>query len=250
MKNRTKASISSSTFGKAFLVKAWEARDELLEYERHGFAQFFYITTCAHIESVLINCIKIRLYSIGNFKWETEDPCKFDINKKVHLCPFDPIISSIRHIASSLEDSIENAPLSKLIKVYNDVFPETLSSVVGKELKKDLDALAKLRNIFAHGRDIFIEFENEDPSNLKGTLDDNPLQYPAQRLQAAGIISCTTSETTLQNHHEFTSVFFCDEAILHFYNIVREIESLLKECFSFLPEKMMYVYKELPEIQA
>lgn len=248
MKKRSKAFISSSTFGKAFLAKAWEARDELLEYERRGFAQFFYLTICGHIESVLMNCIKTRLNMIESAHWEQVGPIECTVNNEKHLCPLNPVIASVRLMASRMKNKVETAPLSKLLQLYNEVFPAALSSVVGQELSKDLDALAKLRNIFAHGRDIFIEFEGEDLMNLKGTLDDNPLKYPAQRLQAAGII--TSFNITGQNHHEFISIFFGDKAMLHFYGIIREVESALKENSSFLPEKMMFIIPELPELQA
>lgn len=55
MSSRSKAFISTSLFSKSFLAKAWEARNELLDYEKRGFAQFVYLTICGHIESVLGN---------------------------------------------------------------------------------------------------------------------------------------------------------------------------------------------------
>lgn len=70
MKQRSKSRISSGTYGKAFLAKAWEMREDLLDYERRRFAQFFYLTVCGHLESVIISHIKMRLFFITQTNWE------------------------------------------------------------------------------------------------------------------------------------------------------------------------------------
>ncbi|MEW8266493.1 MAG: hypothetical protein AB2731_10150 [Candidatus Thiodiazotropha sp.] len=245
---RSRVFISSNTFGKAFLAKAWEARGELQKYERRGFAQYFYIIITGHIETVIMSCIKARLKIIMSVQWNKAGLYELELNNEIQSHSLEPITSSIKQIASSTLNEVENAPLSKLVQLYNKVFPENINLVIGSESKKDLDALAVLRNIFAHGRDIFVEFEGEDPAEFKGILDGNPLKNPAQRLQAAGII--TNFDITGQNHDSFTSIFFSDEAMLYFYNVVREVESKLKLNNQFVPENMMYHIQELPEIQS
>lgn len=245
--SKAKIYVSTNTFGKAYLVNAWEARGELLEYERRGFAQFFYLTISGHIESVIMSCIKARLKMIISINWSEAGEYEFELNNKVQTYSIKPIIASIKKMANSMLREVESAPLSKLLQLYNEIFPDNIGSVIGNEHKKDLDALACLRNLFAHGRDLFIEFEEKFPDDLKGTLDGNPLKYPAQRLHSAGIIK--NFDITTKNHHLFTSLFFSDEAMLYFYKIIREVESKLKLENTFVPENMLQFIQELPELQ-
>lgn len=62
---------------KAYLAKAWAVRAELTDYERRGFAQFFYLTVCGHLEAVLVAHIKARLFSMSAFKWHNAPNMKF-----------------------------------------------------------------------------------------------------------------------------------------------------------------------------
>lgn len=248
MSNRSRIWVSSSIYGKAFLAKAWDARGELLEYERRGFAQFFYLTLCGHFESVLMNRIKARLRFVHTSPWQLVGSIKWTIEATEHICSLEPVVASVRHMASRLTEEVENAPLTKLTSVFGTVFPESLRTVLGHELLNDINALAALRNIFAHGRDLVMEFEGEDLSSLRGNLDDNPLKFPAQRLQAAGVID--SFDITGSNHHAFMSNFFSDAAMLHFYRAVRSAEEKINSFGSFIPEEMWFDTPPLPELRA
>lgn len=125
------------------------------------------------------------------------------------------------------------------------MFSQSLKEVVGKELHEDLTALASLRNLFAHGRDLFIEFDA--PFAEKATLDKNPLQKPAQRLHQVGIIK--DFNITGQNYDEFQTLFFSDEALLHFYQAVQKIEESLMNSIRFLPDKAMPFLQKLPDFE-
>jgi len=240
-----RTSISTTTFSKAYLSVAWKNRDQLKEYERRGFAQFFYLTLCGHIEGVLAALIKARLQSVTHMvRWETLPPAEFNAYGKIQSCRLDPLIESLRRLLSSISDEAQSAPMAKLIELHGRIFPQKLSDILGPDLHQDLLALNSLRNLFAHGRDMFMEFD--DPFVGKGTLAGNPLQLPAQRLLAAKIIKCLN--ITGQNHNEFQAQFFDDDALLYFYNAVQEIEKRLDASRTFLPESVVPSIPALPTI--
>src|SRR4051794_14564341 len=78
MPKKTDAShiaISTTAYSKAYLVPAWRSRAQLKEYERYGFAQFVYITLCAHVEGILADLITARLRSVRLFvPWDRLPP--------------------------------------------------------------------------------------------------------------------------------------------------------------------------------
>lgn len=241
-----RAWISTTTFSKAYLLVAWKSRDQLKEYERRGFAQFFYLTICGHVEGLLASVIKSRLHSINMLRWYPIPPMQVEDGDTVHSCPFDPVVESMERIISTLGDEIDSAPLAKLIELHSKVFPQALSDIVGSDLHQDLLALAYLRNLFAHGRDLFMKFDNAFAG--KATLDKNPLQLPAQRLQAAKIIK--DFNITGQNYNDFQAVFFGDEALLYFYRAVQDIEKKLRAFCTFLPETRLPTFPTLPDLDA
>lgn len=123
------------------------------------------------------------------------------------------------------------------MEIFAWVFPEKLRDVIGSELHEDMIALSDLRNIFAHGRQIFMDFYGEGFLDLLGSLDGNPLKKPANRLFKVGIIK--SLEITGQNHNDFYAVFYSDDAMLYFYRAVNSIEEKLEANSTFLPERYL-----------
>jgi hypothetical protein len=246
-RSHARSSISSSVFSKSYLAKAWEARSELLDYERRGFAQFFYLTICGHIESQLASVISGRLTSIyRTINWDDLPPFQLGIDGVDHKCSLEPVTRSLRQIARHVEGIVDDAPLGKLMEIFAWVFPEKLRDLIGSELHEDMIALADLRNIFAHGRQIFMDFYGEDFSELRGSLDGNPLKTPANRLLKVGIIK--NLEITGQNHNDFYAVFYGDDAMLHFYRAANSIEEKLEANSTFLPERY-FKHSKLPSLK-
>lgn len=245
-----RSSISTNTFSKAFLSKAWEARSELLDYEKRGFAQFFYLTICGHAESLLASIITTRLLFIRTdtaINWGTLPSMQYQNNDVAHECPVEPVIASIKQIANSLKNETDSAPLSKLFALHDRTFPQKLKDIVGAELWADLDALASLRNLFAHGRDLIMDFDVDENFGFKGILDGNALMKPAQRLLKAGIIK--NLDINGQNHHEFHGIFYGDAAMVYFYHAVQSIEERLRASTVFLPEKNNIFYSKLLDLK-
>lgn len=239
--------ISTTIYSQAYLEVAWKHRGELKDYERRGFAQFVYLTMCAHLESLLAELIRQRLHSIKHMLvWEKLPPMNLNQNDQTHSCELRPIYESLFRMADSLSDQTHNAPLRKLKETYNVLFSPPLTEVISKELNEDFEALGDLRNLFAHGRDLFLDFEGEFPEG-HATLDSNPIQRPALRLKCAEIIKDV--KITQWNRNEFQSAFYRDEALMYFYNAVEQIEEKVRANLTFLPEKAFPVINPLPKLQ-
>lgn len=240
------SSISTTTFGRAYLQRAWESRSTLTEYERNGFAIFFYLTVTGHVEATMAELIERRLMysrSVTNklrdetFKWETQDDEPGYATLPIH----DTLVSLISNFMRQLDRS----SLNDLITLIQDVFAIKLSDLL-EEAYLDLKALANLRNVFAHGRDFWLRF-NQNEANLL-SLDDNPLQLAAQRLSAAKVLS--TLKLDAWTHPDFQRALFSDAAMLYFLGRAREIESRLKGLLSFAPEHDIPLMVSLPDLHA
>jgi hypothetical protein len=138
----------------------------------------------------------------------------------------------------TLELDVNSAPLCKLIESFNNIFPENLKNLIGADLDSDIRALANLRNLFAHGRNLMMEFEVSDSFTLKGTLDSNQLKLPAERLYKAGLIKNFDMDSI--NYNEFHSIFYSDEVLLYFYKAIENIDIKLKSFAVFPVERNMF----------
>jgi hypothetical protein len=230
------------------LAVAWRTRHQLKDYERRGFAQFVYLTVSAHLEGVLADLLGKRCFWLPHMvHWEKLPPMRFEQDQQTHICDLKPLYESFLRVVAALEDESHTATLNKLIELYNVIFAPPLSKVIGKELYDDVLALASLRNLFAHGRDFFLEFEGPYDSPGHAFLDYNPIQRPALRLHKAGIIKDLT--ITGKTHRDFQSAFFADDALLYFYRAVEQIEEKLVESIDFLPEKGLPTIPRLPKLE-
>ncbi len=161
-------------------------------------------------------------------------------------CSIDPIATTIKSLANGIAAEAESAPLSKLAELYAKAFGRPLNSVLSTELSQDLKALAALRNVFAHGRDLVMEFRHDPNDRLQGTLEENPLQFVVQRLQSVGVMKKV--EINGANYDSIWSGFFSDNSLLHFYNAVRSIEISVRAASDFTPEQGFYMSPPLPEL--
>ena len=252
-----KIRISSTTYSKSYLTVAWQTRNQLEDYERRGFAIFVYLTISAHLESVLVELLRHRCQSIRYMlRWEELPPMELLEGAQKHLCDLKPIYESLFCVVAEFEKKSYNAPLSNLKELYNVLFSPSIRLIVGDDLYEDLLALADLRNMFAHGRDFFLEYPFTATggsfleSNPKASLESNPIKKSALRLYKAGIIK--DLNITNQKQAEFQSAFFADDAILYFYRAVEEIEQKLLEKVTFLPEQEQFTWtlSKLPKLEA
>jgi hypothetical protein len=226
--------IQTSDFGKAFLSRVWNDRNSLTERERRGFAQFVYLTVLGHLEFTISQHIHARIFTLlTGIDWEKLGPFTHTFNQVEKTHDSKPLGRTMRKMLDVINEKTQSASMGKLVEFHNEVFHNPILKRIGSDLQLDLDALIALRNIFAHGRDVWVEVEGIPPG--KGILDGNPIQKPAQRLLAAGILPNLTFNT--MTHGEFTLRFYSDEALLYFYKKAQCIEAALLETMDFEPEK-------------
>lgn len=247
MNKRGRFSISTSVFNKAYLRCAWSERNRLAPYERHGFAQFFYLTISGQLEAVISAMIKARLASIRYmFHWDRLPPMTYTCNGEENSCSVEPLASSLLALLDATSAEAERAPYEQLCGLFSQIFSKTVSEIIGKERDQDMKALFRLRNIFAHSREFYLEHEGLD-SDHKITLEGNPLFLPAQRLQRAGIIK--HFDFTGKNHPELQAYFYSEQALLHFYDQVVEAETQLRNSVEFPLERGRLFLEKLPDLR-
>jgi hypothetical protein len=238
------SSVSTTTFSRAYLQRAWETRSTLADNERNGFAIFFYLTVTGHVEATMVELMERRLmytrsvvaqHRKGNFSWGNA--------KEEPDYPTLPIHDTLMSLVAHFVRRIDKAPLDALIELFQDVFAVQLPNMLG-DTHQDLKALASLRNVFAHGRDLWLRF-NQDDDNLL-SLEKNPLQLPAQRLLAAEVL--TTLQFDARTHRDFQRAFFSDAAMLYFLGKAQEVENKLKGVLAFIPEKELPLMVSLPDL--
>lgn len=243
---RLHSTVSTTTYNRAYLVKAWEHRSTLGEHERHGFAQFFYLTIASHVEACMGEIIERRLMYTRTLVREVRDQSFSWKKEGVEVShSAAPLYSALRGVVEHFARKAEKAPLEPLSEYFQDLFGVKLPSLLG-ELHSDLKALASLRNVFAHGRSLWLEFEQSERNLV--VLEQNPLQLPAQRLYAAGILKSLQIDG--DDHHEFRTAFYSDPALLYFLDRAKRIETLFKGQLTFEPERDMPLMVSLPELQA
>lgn len=249
MKSKGRISISTSVFSKAYLKQAWAERDALTDYERRGFAQFFYLTISGHLESVIAEVIKTRLRSIRTaLPWDQPGQIAYTKNGEKYSCSLEPLVTSLFALLDSSEQMADQASFEQLRSLYSSLFDRSLADAIGSELDQDIKALFRLRNMFAHSRQLYVDVEGFPGHSM--TLEGNPFFFPAQRLQRAGIIKSLT--ITPQNYRKFQEQFYSDQTLMFFYDRVIETEHRVRTQVSFLPETGildMHVV-ELPDLRA
>jgi hypothetical protein len=245
------SAVPTALYSSAFLAKAWEGRSQLNEFERRGFAQFFYATICGHLENVFAAHITARIrVALIVIKWDSFAPATLNDSGMIKQCSLQPVTDSIKSVLSHLLDELEVATLDKLTKLYATVFAKPLTDAIGLELHQDLKALAAIRNLFVHGRDFYLEFKDLGPvvpMKFELTLDSHPLQHAADQLYKASIIKRLDLDGT--THDELRAAFYSDEGLLYFHKAVREIEEQLKAHRDFQPENNFAHFTPLPPLK-
>ena len=232
----SRSSTDSST---AYLEAVWNGRLNLRDHERLGFAQFFYVFLNTHVESQLFALIDFRLESIREFAQTASHDLAYRLahTKKGDSAHFKsieadshPAFYSLHKIIDEKYKCLKNAPIVRLMEMYDSIFPLPLKVIIGEELKRDLTAVTSMRNVFAHGRRISIDFEGP-MGNGKAHLDSATLKEAAKRLQKANLLSKEEPIST-QTYYRWERSIFSDKALLYFYNRILQIDGKLKDCSS------------------
>ena len=220
----------SSYNSHAFLSRMWLDRNSLSAVERKGFVQFFYLTLCGHTESVIAEVIRTRISDARvAIRPDTVPPLKFKSGERLELVSSAPLVESVLQIALALSREAQSAPLSKLIELVSKVFPGKLRDAIGAATYDDLNALAALRNLFAHCRDIIVEFE----IITGGITDWGALEVPIKVLKSAKIVPDQIFGG--HNWNELVDVIYSDAAMRYFHSAAQKVECELYRLSNYGP---------------
>lgn len=244
--------VSPTLYNTAFITRIWGLHRTFEETEKRGFYQFAYLATCIHVENMLSSIISKRLDSAyGTIQYVVPASITYTENNITDECNQSPIFNSILDIISKLKNDVESATITKLIELYNKIFNQNFRKLIGAELDDDLQGLASLRNLFGHGRKMFVEFTGESTnstSNGEFILDKKSLEKPFKRLWKAGIIE-KYSNIDGDNFSEFLGSIYNDKVFLYFYKTSQEIEKILENSMDYRPEKGSLFFKHLPDLE-
>jgi len=216
----------------------------LSENERKGFAQYFYLTMCGHLEAVLAECINVRLRAIEMFvSKDSVQPASFRSGENIETVSIDPLIGSIRGMSNSLNKQVKNAPLSNLIEQASMLFFNSKPIPLSTAQREVLLALGDLRNVFAHNRNLVFHVEHKGIDVLAGSALNKAIKI----LRVEGIMAEFDS---LSDSSTF-DIVYSDEAMLFFYSQAKNIDRRLRETTVFGPQWFqLHIIPELPAIEA
>jgi hypothetical protein len=242
--------ISSSTWtprlNAAYLEATWARRPELNKYESWGFGQFFYLTLMGHVEGRLAEVIDRRLKSILEVLETAQKRApEWNLHFSGQSFSCEPAIISARSLVDSVNrDIAENLTFEKLCNSFRTLFGRKVSALVGNETWSGIDSLRKLRNVFAHGRNLSFTYEQDEESAV--SWESSQLKSPAEQLVKAGVIK--DIKFTSENSAELLAAFFSEPAMLYFYRLVREFEQPVGQVLDLPGEKVVPLMVTLPDL--
>jgi len=243
----TAVSRPSTAAGRAFLQFTWNRRTEMGEEEAQGFSQFFYISIMGHVEALIAEVIYLRLVGVGEFLFDTRQVTGVhSSNGDMTTVNYDPVRRSISRIIAELSrDTSDKFPFESLVSTYAKIFGRKVKAVVGEQVLQDIGALAKLRNVFTHGREIRFSFRQGDVPATD--WDDSQLAMPAARLRLAGILP-EAHKDPFTGHAALQSLLFSQPAMLHFYEAAQKFESRIAEVLELQRERDSILMNSLPDL--
>ncbi len=171
--------ISTLVYSKAFISKAWAVRASMEEYERRGFFQFLYVTACGHAESILCNYLKAVLFlPLLTIRSATQFPVRVHtVDGIEHVISTEPEHRALQRVLQSTIDDIDRAPLARLEKLHETIVGKTIHDIIGSNRYDDLRGLVSVRNLLAHGRELYVNINFSDQADLRVDLsfEQHPL---------------------------------------------------------------------------
>src|SRR6266702_1463769 len=212
--------ISTLVYSKAFISKAWAVRASMEEYERRGFFQFLYVTACGHAESILCNYLKAVLFlPLLTIRSATQFPVRVHtVDGIEHVISTEPEHRALQRVLQSTIDDIDRAPLARLEKLHETIVGKTIHDIIGSNRYDDLRGLVSVRNLLAHGRELYVNINFSDQADLRVDLsfEQHPLENAIKSLRQANLIG--REDKTRMTPDELMGAIYKDEVVVHFWN--------------------------------
>lgn len=218
--------ISSLAYSIAFISKAWLERGMMTDYERKGFYQFLYIVACGHAEYVISQCLKNRLWlPIMEMRGTKNIPDReANLEGKPHKYSYEPFHRSVLRLLERQSDDLDKAPLNALESAHATILGSSIKNIIGDNLHQHLLGLASIRNVVAHGRELYIDLIDIDKADL--TFEQHPLEHAIKSLKSFGIFPDFPEDA---QPDEVKSVIFLDDSVRHFWNCSSEIGEIYRQ---------------------
>lgn len=243
----SKISSPTGMHAKAYLANAWKDRDSLSNSEKRGLSQLLYIVAFSHLENILSKIVRTRITTIKyHIIPKKAGFLKHTNNGISHEHSLQPALDSFTQLITIIEKECENAPLNIIINSFSKLFPSGISKYIGSNLNHDLEAIKDLRNLFAHGKDIVIYFEEPVDNVAHARPEDTQIFKPLSRLKAAGFINEISITGT--SHVDYHDLLYSENSMKYFYEAIKKIEKeLIDKCLMDHERTNIFV-SPLPEI--
>lgn len=220
--------ISTVVYSKAFISKIWTNRAEFEKYERRGFFQFLYVTACGHMESIISDYLKSVLqYPLMSIKvmpdvgFPCRDIVRNDIRSSVSM---EYEQQAVERILEKTMGDIDKAPFDKLESFHRTIAGCSIRDIVGVELYDHIKGLVSVRNLLAHGRQLYIEMDESFCADVG--FEQHPLENAIKSLRQVGLF--VEEQARSLQPDDVTGLIYDDDAVVHFWNasaIIAEIYS-------------------------
>jgi len=224
-----KLSINTVVYSKAFISKIWADRAHFAEYERRGFFQFLYITACGHAESIIADymkavlhgsCFAIKVMPEGGFP-ERE----LVIDGVSSLVSTEYEQRAVQRVLERTMADIDRASFDKLESLHRTIVGCALRDIVGGELHDHLKGLLSIRNLLAHGRELYIDITREDNSFVADVgFEQHPLENAIKSLRRVGLFA--DDQARQLQPADVKSVIYEDDVVIHFWNASATVAEL------------------------
>ncbi len=207
-----KIGISTIAYSKAFITKSWETRAQMLEYERRGFFQFLYVTACGHAESVICDHLKailfFPLFDIRKATSSHERPMTIDGTE--FSVSTESAQRAVQRILERTMKDLDKAPFDRIESLHKDIVGPSIRDIIGPDLHDRLIGLVSVRNLLAHGRELYVEINESFTADT--TFERHPLENAIKSLRQAKLFSTEQADT--YDAHEPQAVIYRDEAVV------------------------------------
>jgi len=193
----------------------------MLEYERRGFFQFLYVTACGHAESVICDYLKSSLfYPLLDIKTAKTFPeRKMTIEETEYSVSTEPEQRAVQRILERTIEDLDKAPFERIDLLHKTIVGSSIREIIGPDLHDNLKGLISVRNLLAHGRELYVEIDESFCTDA--SFEQHPLLNAIKSLRQNKLFNTENADT--YDAHEAQGIIYRDDVVRHFWNSSVEV---------------------------
>jgi hypothetical protein len=185
------------------------------DYERRGFFHFLYVTASGHAESIICDYLKsvLLLAKLPIHTGKAFQTRKLMVNGVEHLLSTEFEQRAIERLLDRTNDELERASFERIQSLHKTITGDSIQDIVGEELHDRFKGLLSVRNVVAHGRQLYVNFDDSlqaDPS-----FEEHPLEHAMKNLKRSKLFPTDASAV---DANDLYGLIYKDEVLLHFWN--------------------------------